>query len=83
MTVKKKVNASMNDFIAKGADSRGIIYDFKNILIRVPGSILIEMDHCVKQKPWINRTQWVIEAILDKIKRDVDESQEDFRGRNK
>lgn len=84
MTVKKKLSGSMSDFIAKGAAVKPTKEKgFRNILIRIPQGILDELDFCVQKKPWINRTQWVIEAIRNKIKSDVDESQEDFRGSNK
>ncbi len=67
MSVKRNVNS----FIDKGADVKASKEkEFKNILIRVPKSILNELDTWVEKKPWINRTQWIVEAIHEKLNKE-------------
>ena len=76
MPVRKKVLPSVVKFISKGADVKvNRDKSFKNILIRVPNTVLIELDDMVQQKPWLSRTQWIVEAILDKIKREIKEEE--------
>lgn len=71
MAVKKKVNESINSFIDKGADVKASKKEgFKNILIRIPESVLSELDYVLEKKPWMARTQWIVEAIHEKLKRD-------------
>jgi hypothetical protein len=71
MSVKKKSSPSVNSFIDKGADVKANKdRDFKNILIRMPTSILNELDSCVQKKPWINRTQLIIEAVHEKLQKE-------------
>jgi hypothetical protein len=69
MSVKRKKDPLMERFIDKGADvkaSKDI--GFKNVLVRLPTSILTELDACIEKKPWVNRTQWIVEAIHEKLK---------------
>ncbi len=68
MEVKKKVRDSKGRFIDK-AISLKIKKDksFKNVLIRIPTSVLTELDTWVQKKPWINRTQLIVEAIHEKL----------------
>jgi metal-responsive CopG/Arc/MetJ family transcriptional regulator len=35
----------------------------------MPTGILRELDDLVEKKPWLNRTQWIVEAIHDQLKR--------------
>jgi hypothetical protein len=68
MTVRKKVDNSLQKFIEKGASVKeGKDSDFKNILVRVPFSILMDLDESVRKKPWTTRTQWIIEAIYERL----------------
>lgn len=72
MTVRKKINPSIENFIDKGADVKASKeIGFKNILIRVPTGVLMEVDEWLLKKPWINRTQWIVQAIYEKL---VDET---------
>jgi len=74
MTVKKKKDLSINNFIARGAQvksNRGT--SFKNILVRIPESLLTELDELLEDKPWLTRTPWIVEAINEKLKREIDE----------
>jgi hypothetical protein len=74
MTVKKKVNRYIRKFIDDGADVKDSKdKEFKNILIRVPISVLIQLAEAIEKKPWIYRTQWIVEAIHEKLKRDLHE----------
>ena len=84
MTVKKKVAPSISSFIDKGADVKGKKHKgFKNILVRMPIAILDELDEFIEKKPWvINRTQWIIEAIHQKLKSDSNEEKENDGARN-
>jgi len=69
MAVKKRKEASVQDFIDKGADVKASEEkSFKNVLIRMPVCILDEVDQALKKKPWSNRTQWIIDAIYEKVK---------------
>jgi len=69
MSVKKKLQNSVDKFIDQGADVRTAKgAGFKNVLIRIPTDILSEIDACVERKPWITRTQWVVEAIHCRLK---------------
>lgn len=72
MAVKKRSTPSVENFIDNGADVKASKENkrFKNILIRIPAAILTELDFCVEKKPWLNRTQWIVEAIHEKIKSD-------------
>jgi hypothetical protein len=68
MAVKKQMNTSVENFIDKGAGVKATKGSgFKNILIRVPVAILNEMDRKLSEKPWINRTQWIVESIHEKL----------------
>jgi len=79
MTVKKKVNALMDSFIDKGASVKSNKdRDFKNVLIRIPQKILTEIDELLEKKPWLNRTQLIVEAIHEKLKRDSDDEKENI-----
>lgn len=73
MTVRKKMSPDAKSFIDRGADVKSSkdTKSFKNILIRVPTSILTKLDCCMGKKPWLNRTQWIVEAIHEKIKSDI------------
>lgn len=68
MAVKKKISPDMDKFIDKGAGvkpSKECI--FKNILVRMPNTILNQIDELVAYKPWVNRTQWIVEAVHEKL----------------
>jgi hypothetical protein len=68
MTVKKKIVPSIDSFIGGGADVKSAKDKaFKNILLRVPADILNELDERLEKKPWLNRTQWIVEAIHEKL----------------
>lgn len=79
MAVKKKVSPAVESFIDKGADVKvsKVGKNFKNVLIRIPTSILAQLDCFIEKKPWLNRTQWIVEAIHDKIKSDFCDEQEE------
>ena len=77
MTIKKKIEIDDSEtekkresFISKGgfvASDRKPKGDFSNILIRIPQSVLEKVDMCVKRKPWMTRTQWIMEALDRKL----------------
>ena len=72
MAVKKKVSPAIDNFIDKGADVKANKdRSFQNVLIRVPKSILIRLDEAVQNKPWLSRTQWIVEAIHEKLSCDI------------
>jgi hypothetical protein len=74
MAVKKKVASSIESVIDKGASVKANGKErFKNILIRMPQGILNELDERIERKPWLNRTQWIVEAIHEKLKSGNDE----------
>jgi hypothetical protein len=82
MAVKKKISPAAESFIDKGADVKSSkdSKSFKNVLIRIPTSILTQLDYVIEKKPWLNRTKWIVEAINDKIKSDLDEEKENIGG---
>jgi hypothetical protein len=83
MSVKKRATLSVERFIDKGADVKSSKdKNFKNVLVRMPTSILTQLDGWVEKKPWINRTQWIVEAIHEKLKSDCNEEEEKFGARN-
>lgn len=68
MIVKKRVVTSIESFIDKGADVRGTKEkEFKNVLVRIPIEIVNELDSLIEKKPWTNRTQWIVDAIYEKL----------------
>ncbi len=74
MSVKKKLNSSVQRFIDKGADVKANEdKGFKNVLIRIPVDVLIQLAEAIERKPWLFRTQWIVEAIHEKLKRDLNE----------
>jgi hypothetical protein len=78
MVVKKKINKETERFIDKGAEVKAIKeMEFKTVLIRIPMSILMELDAFLKRKkPWVNRTQWIIEALYGKLREVIDDGEE-------
>lgn len=71
MTVKKKVASSIEKFIDKGADVKAIKErGFKNVLIRIPENFLTDIEEALEKKPWLTRTQWIVEAIHEKLTND-------------
>ena len=77
----KKMNRSIEAFIKKGADVKSNKEkSFKNVLVRIPTSIIDQMDSLIEKKPWITRTQLIVEAIHNKIKSDEDEEEENLAG---
>lgn len=73
MAVKKKINTSMDKFIDKGAAVKASKEkEFRNILVRIPADILDELDaYLILNKPWVNRTQWIVEMIHEGLKRNT------------
>jgi hypothetical protein len=71
MTVRKKATHSVNSFIDRGADVKeSKEKEFQNVLFRIPKNILKQLDECIQKKPWINRTQWIVEAIHEKLNKE-------------
>lgn len=74
MSVKRKVPHAMDSFIDKGASVKANKdKSFKNVLIRIPTAILDELDVWLEKKPWLSRTQLIVEAIHEKLKCDIKE----------
>lgn len=71
MVVKKRANVSMESFIDKGADVKANKEGkFKSILLRLPQEILDDLDaYLLLSKPWLPRTQWIVEAIHERLKK--------------
>ncbi len=68
MAVKKKADGMRESFIGRGAEVKSERNkSFTNVLIRIPDSILNELDEILEDKPWLNRTQWIVEAIHEKL----------------
>lgn len=68
MAVKKKIDTGIEKFIDKGADVKASKEkDFKNVLVRLPINVLHRLDERIEKKPWMNRTQFIVEAIDDKL----------------
>jgi hypothetical protein len=72
MKAKKIMTGSTEKSIDKRAEVKASKEKrFKNILIRIPIGVLTEVDEWIQKKPWLNRTQWIVQAIYKKL---VDES---------
>lgn len=71
MSVKRKTTSSISNFIEKGAAVKeSNEKEFKNILIRVPRTLLSEIDALIEKKPWFTRTQWILDSIHEKLKKE-------------
>lgn len=71
MAVRKRIVDPIDAFIEKGSDFKEKRRKaFKNVLVRIPSGILSDLDQAVENRPWINRTQWIVEAIHEKIARE-------------
>ena len=65
MTFKKKILC----LIGKAIEDKPVKQKkFKNVLIRIPIDILNELDSLIEKKPWVNRTQWIIQVIHEKLR---------------
>ena len=74
MTVKKKTSTAIESFIDKGADVKAKKEkSFKNVLIRVPTELLDQIEYSLEIKSWMTRTQWIVEAIDEKVRMEFDE----------
>jgi metal-responsive CopG/Arc/MetJ family transcriptional regulator len=65
MTIRKKVDRSTAEFISKGGE---VAVDKEkashhNLLIRIPKPLLDKMDEELKERPWMNRTALIMEAV--------------------
>lgn len=77
MAVKKRTSIDLKNFIEKGAEVKSACpATFKNVLIRIPTSVLNQLDMGISKTPWVKRTQWIIEAIHQKIKSDFADEKE-------
>lgn len=65
MTIRKKVDRATAEFIEKGgevaADKEKCSHH--NLLIRIPKHLLDKMDEELKERPWMNRTSLIMEAV--------------------
>ncbi len=72
--VKKALPLSdVEKLIDKGAplkneNKSGKSLEWTNINIRIPRSMVNEIDLCVKERIGITRTGWILEAIYEKLK---------------
>lgn len=70
--MKKKIDKSIVNFIDRGASVKASNeVAFRNVLVRIPSSMLSVLDDLLKRKPWLNRTQWIVEAIDEKINEEM------------
>lgn len=68
MVVKMKMKDATKNIIDKGGHVRtSKDKKFKNVLIRVPIGMLDEIESWIESKPWLNRTQWILDAIHEKL----------------
>ncbi len=73
MTVRKQTHSDMQKFIDKGANVKPCKNkSFTNVLIRIPSFMLAIVDEMLESKPWLSRTQWMVEAINEKLKKEND-----------
>lgn len=64
MTIKKRVEPSVDSYILKGDQVNADQQEFINILLRLPKEVLNQID---QKKGWKKRTPWILEAILEKL----------------
>jgi hypothetical protein len=69
MAVKKKKEPSVQDFIDKGADVKASkVKKSHQVLLNIPMEMLDELDAAVAKKSWGKRTEWILEAIYQRLR---------------
>ncbi len=64
MTIKKRVEPTVDSYILKGDQVNADKIEFANILLRLPKKVIRQID---ERRGWKKRTPWIIEAILEKL----------------
>ena len=67
--VKKK---DIESFIQKGAQKESLPKDFIFISLRIPGNLFEKLGVSLKKRSRVKRTGWILEAIEEKIDREID-----------
>ena len=68
MAVSKPLSPEeKNKIIDKGQKNYIHKIESTSVLFRIPISILEKVDAKVKERPWMTRTQWIMEAIEVKL----------------
>lgn len=70
MTIKRKAEIDRLNFISKGgavSSDKKEKGEFRDVLLRVPNFILEHIAQDIEKRPWLNRTQWILDAVAEKI----------------
>jgi hypothetical protein len=65
MSVRKAPN--IDSLISRGAPVKSDMTEYTSISLRLPYSLLIEIDSCVKKCVGIKRTGWILQALQKEI----------------
>lgn len=75
MAIKRKISYDKEklDVISKGADVKDLEEkrESRAVNLKIPEKLLQEIDREVKKRLSLPRTAWILEAIVEKIKRDL------------
>lgn len=71
---EKSPEKQVDKFIEKGAAVKADkSVKFRSMMLRMPISIFEKIDECIEKKPWKTRTQWIMDAIGDKLQEEAEE----------
>ena len=66
MAIRKKTERDV--FILKGGDvPKKDDSEFKVVTLRLPIEILKKLDAVIKEKPWLTRNGWIVNAINEHL----------------
>jgi hypothetical protein len=78
MTIKKKPEQSQkaDAYISKGGNVKSDKGTVKrtSVLINFPKELLDRIDEVIKEKPWLPRTSWILEAAFEKLEREKNQN---------
>lgn len=65
MAIRKKTEREV--FIMKGGDVPKKDSEFKVLTLRLPKEILLKIDAIIKEKSWMTRNAWIVNAINEHL----------------
>lgn len=80
MAISRKIEISDEEkerirFIEKGGEVKGDKKEnseFTNINLRIPKCMMESISKELEKRPWINRTQWILNAMAEKLETSSD-----------
>lgn len=72
MAVKPRTEKEIEAFIEEGASVKSdkVVTPCSMIQLRTPICYLERIDECIRKEPHLNRTQWIMGAIVEKLERE-------------